>query len=164
MLVMMTLSRMSFQLPLSGSLGNTSRSGRRSIPRLSTPSLGITDLPLCSSAGPPERFQLPLSGSQELREPVHGSGPLFLSTPSLGITSRFRMSLFSSAFNSLSRDHLRGAEGHGGDVQADLSTPSLGITDCIVRWQLDIFGLDSVFQLPLSGSRVRALNVGTLIL
>jgi hypothetical protein len=60
-----------------------------------------------------------------------GSRSYTLSTPSLGITDGNVIGaevVEIVTFNSLSRDHLRGAEGHGRDVQADLSTPSLGIT------------------------------------
>ena len=82
------------------------------VPKLSTPSLGITARSGPDPAGTPfGHFQLPLSGSPRVRGISFGPDfVIFLSTPSLGITSL-----------DLQLQVIRA-------VLVRLSTPSLGIT------------------------------------
>jgi len=83
---------------------------------LSTPSLGITGRVIGAPARrrPMSVFQLPLSGSLHRRsERERGPG--------------------RRAFNSLSRDHKTGAGALHSVPIPELSTPSLGITDKVMR-------------------------------
>jgi len=143
---------------------------------LSTPSLGITCCKCRRLIGREGDFQLPLSGSLKSRRARDIIPYSNLSTPSLGITITIKRGeteiVVTTAFNSLSRDHLTEDDAitvvetdfqlplsgshleHYSPVPfgyvGSLSTPSLGITRIRARGPV-IFG--PVFQLPLSGSR-----------
>ena len=111
----------------------------------------------CCSVAPWWRFcfQLPLSGSQKgsvFRWCMH-----WLTFNSLSrdhdtglVVGRW---VGKCAFNSLSRDHRKNQYGETIDDTIILSTPSLGITSCVLWWPHD--GGTS-FQLPLSGSHFYA--------
>jgi hypothetical protein len=102
--------------------------------RLSTPSLGITEVRQLLSRGFVSAiFQLPLSGSLKDDVQVLYDKERSFSTPSLGITGlieALKGELAGIIFNSLSRDHdsaeRRNFRPEGLPL---LSTPSLGITD-----------------------------------
>jgi len=150
------MTKLNFQLPLSGSLqadlkaleesekavttfNSLSRdhpSAQRALgsrDRLSTPSLGIT-LSTRSEAtrSPANGFQLPLSGSHDHSISQIGPERLKLSTPSLGITGDRKRRLPNARDDRLSTPSLGITKIYSPGPhlarRLSLSTPSLGIT------------------------------------